>query len=357
MKNKQIIGVLALTAALTFTSLVHPYRISAAEGDTKEVAAEEEMTKGAGRTVKHYDIREDKGQFSADRYGKYHYTLEDGTIVKDAFFCDGTYTYYLQADGTPMKGRLTYHPDGKHVIYFDSYGHEVFNNFVNVTRSISGDAVDDVCYFDTFGYMYVDVITYDKEGKNLYYLNPYGVMQNGGWFQFPDGRVGYARKDGTLLTNQYGCDSNGNLAYVGADGKISLSPIDRNIFSQERQYEYRVIELVNEERRKNGVVPLQIDENLLCAAEVRANEISTKFSHTRPDGRDCFSVLEDRNINCYWCCGENIAAGYRTPDHVMNGWMNSSGHRSNILDSDYTFIGVGAYNDGKYNWVQLFGGN
>lgn len=147
---------------------------------------------GNGRTVPHYTLQDNGGDWNGT-----YYTM-NGQVQKDVFFCDGTYTYYLQANGTPMKDRLTYHPDGEHVIYFDENGHEVFDNFQNVKRSITGEAVDDICYFDTFGHMYVDRTTYDRAGVNLYYINPYGVLQRGGWFTYPNGAVGYADENGVL---------------------------------------------------------------------------------------------------------------------------------------------------------------
>lgn len=158
-------------------------------------------------------------------YEDYHFfRTEDGVTtcvdfkqnsVINEFKCDGTYTYYFQADGTAMKDRLTYHPDGVHVIYFDENGHEVFSNFANVKKTIAGKDVNDFCFFDVNGYMYVDVLTYDKEGKKMYYANPYGVMEMGKWFQFSDsvkwadgtnctgiaGGYGCANADGTLITN------------------------------------------------------------------------------------------------------------------------------------------------------------
>ena len=153
-------------------------------------------------------------------------------MVKDAFFCDGTYTYYLQADGTPMKDRLTYHPDGKHVIYLDENGHEVFSDFANVRKTISGESVDDYCFFDVNGYLYVDVVTYDKTGQYLYYANPYGVLERGKWFQFSDtvmcadgtpwngaaGNYGYANADGTLMVNTWTYDWEGRLCYMQGNG-------------------------------------------------------------------------------------------------------------------------------------------
>ncbi|MBQ9198852.1 MAG: hypothetical protein IJ141_01555 [Lachnospiraceae bacterium] len=156
----------------------------------------------------------------------------DGKPVIDKFACDGTYTYYFQADGTAMKDRLTYHPDGVHVIYFDSEGHEVFSDFANVKKTIAGDEVDDFCFFDVFGYMYVDVVTYDKTGTVLYYANAYGVMEMGKWFQFSDkvtwadgregdefkGGYGCANADGTLITNTQTVDWEGRSCYLQGNG-------------------------------------------------------------------------------------------------------------------------------------------
>ncbi|MBQ9198848.1 MAG: hypothetical protein IJ141_01535 [Lachnospiraceae bacterium] len=126
----------------------------------------------------HYDIDINNDYWNGTEY------IRSGNLVTDAFFCDSKYTWFLQADGTPMKDRLTYHPDGEHVIYFDAYGHETFSTFRHVKNSIAGDPVDDLCFFDVNGYMYVNFLTYDQAGVNLYYANPYGVMECNGWFQF-----------------------------------------------------------------------------------------------------------------------------------------------------------------------------
>lgn len=159
-------------------------------------------------------------------------TLKNGEIAKNVFFCDGTYTYYLQYDGTPMKDRLTYHPNGKDVIYFDKDGHEVFSDFAHVKRSISGENVDDLCFFDVYGHMYVDFITYDKSGKELYYANPYGVIERNGWFTFSEkqgGGIGYANLDGTLMKGQFSYDEFGRLVYFGGDGKIAKGLISDGV--------------------------------------------------------------------------------------------------------------------------------
>lgn len=170
--------------------------------------------------------------FYEDEDGDVRAYDEEGNPVIDEFKCDGTYTYYFQFDGTAMKDRLTYHPDGIHVIYFDENGHEVFNNFANVKKSIEGNAVDDYCYFDVYGYMYVDVVTYDVTGTYLYYINPYGVMERKGWFQFSetvkcaDGtpwngaalNYGCAMKDGKLIVNRYVIDWLGRWCYLQGNG-------------------------------------------------------------------------------------------------------------------------------------------
>ncbi|MCH5348494.1 MAG: hypothetical protein J1E40_04160 [Oscillospiraceae bacterium] len=118
----------------------------------------------------------------------------------------------------------------------------------------------------------------------------------------------------------------------------------------------QVIELVNKERKKAGKKELASDDTLNEIAEMRAEELLKKFSHTRPDGSICFTALEEAGIvNVY--SGENIAAGQKSAEEVMSSWMSSSGHKANILSSNFTKIGVGCvkYN-GTYYWVQVFTG-
>ena len=116
-----------------------------------------------------------------------------------------------------------------------------------------------------------------------------------------------------------------------------------------------VVKLVNEERKKEGLSALSsTDAALNKAAQKRAEEISKVFSHSRPDGSSCFTVLKEFGVK-YSAAGENIAAGQKTPEAVMNCWMNSAGHKKNILNPSYKKIGVGCFekNGCKY-WVQLF---
>lgn len=119
-------------------------------------------------------------------------------------------------------------------------------------------------------------------------------------------------------------------------------------------YVDEVIRLVNEERAKAGVAPLAKNASLCQAAGTRSQEISSVFEHTRPNGQSCFSILEEMGIS-YMGCGENIAMGQRTPEEVVRGWMNSPGHRANILDETFEEIGVGVTSiGGILYWVQLF---
>ena len=116
----------------------------------------------------------------------------------------------------------------------------------------------------------------------------------------------------------------------------------------------QVAAIVNQERAANGVAPLTYDTELAKLAQIRAQELTVSFSHTRPDGTMCIELMTQNGIS-YRAAAENIAYGQRTPEQVMNSWMNSEGHRKNILNADLKNIGVGCYekNGTKY-WVQLF---
>lgn len=113
---------------------------------------------------------------------------------------------------------------------------------------------------------------------------------------------------------------------------------------------YQVLDAVNAERAAVGLGSLSMDEDLMEAAMQRAAETVVHFSHTRPDGRTCFTVSSKAN-------GENIASGSSTAAGVMDQWMNSEGHRANILDGSWNSVGIGCYraSNGVTYWVQLFG--
>lgn len=121
-------------------------------------------------------------------------------------------------------------------------------------------------------------------------------------------------------------------------------------------YEDEVIRLVNIERSRYGLSPLSKDSGAVSAAHIRVKETVRYFSHTRPNGTSCFTVAGELGLS-YRTLGENIAYGYSTPQMVVNGWMNSEGHRRNILSASFTKIGVGCYSDrGTLYWSQFFAG-
>lgn len=122
-------------------------------------------------------------------------------------------------------------------------------------------------------------------------------------------------------------------------------------------YRAQVVALMNQERAAAGIGGITQSATLDALAQIRAQEIVQNFSHTRPNGASCFTVFEENGVT-YLVAGENIAAGYSTPEEVMNGWMNSEGHRANILNSSFGQVGIGYYTDpnsgyGTY-WVQIF---
>ena len=115
-----------------------------------------------------------------------------------------------------------------------------------------------------------------------------------------------------------------------------------------------VVRLTNSARGQNGYAALVEDGALSEAAAVRAREIARSFSHTRPSGASFSSALSESGVS-YLRAGENIASGQKSASEVVNAWMNSPGHRANILSSSYSRIGSASVNiDGTLYWVQLF---
>ena len=119
----------------------------------------------------------------------------------------------------------------------------------------------------------------------------------------------------------------------------------------------KIVELVNIERKKAGLKPLKLSRELLRPASIRAREITKLFSHTRPNGMPFSSAFYGID---YKIVGENIAAGQTSCEMVMQQWMDSPGHRANILNKKYKYIGIGYLYDKntryKHFWVQHFKG-
>ncbi len=115
-----------------------------------------------------------------------------------------------------------------------------------------------------------------------------------------------------------------------------------------------VLALVNSERAAAGLPALTLDSKLCSLADIRAKETVQSFSHTRPNGTSCFTVFRENGVS-YRNAGENLAYGQNSAKAVMNAWMNSSGHRANILGRNFGKIGISCYiSGGRKYWVQLF---
>lgn len=148
-------------------------------------------------------------------------------------------------------------------------------------------------------------------------------------------------------------------AFTGAAGAVHLdrpvqgsSSVSAGIQSSSAASE--VVRLTNSARSQNGYAALVEDGALSEATAVRAREIARSFSHTRPSGASFSSALSESGVS-YLRAGENIASGQKSASEVVNAWMNSPGHRANILNSSYSRIGSASVNiNGTLYWVQLF---
>ncbi len=120
-------------------------------------------------------------------------------------------------------------------------------------------------------------------------------------------------------------------------------------------FKAEVIRLVNAEREKAKIAPLAQLDILFTMADVRAQESTISFGHTRPDGTRCFTIFSDYDLT-YKAAGENLASGYKKPEKAVNAWMGSSAHKANILDPDFAYIGIGYFLDstGRIYCSQLF---
>jgi uncharacterized YkwD family protein/spore coat assembly protein SafA len=144
--------------------------------------------------------------------------------------------------------------------------------------------------------------------------------------------------------------TNPNMIYPGQ--KVTIPSFDAV-----KSIESQVMQLTNQERAKNGLKALTPDWELSRVARYKANDMRDKnyFSHTSPTYGSPFDMMKNFGIS-YRSAAENIAAGQTTPASVVQAWMNSSGHRANILSTSSTYIGVG-YSQGGSNrhyWVQMF---
>ena len=149
-----------------------------------------------------------------------------------------------------------------------------------------------------------------------------------------------------------------NFAYVSAAQKIIIvnDSARWNQKAEAENFPIEVLRLVNKERAKVGANPLVFAKDLAASAYVRAVELPQKFSHTRPNGTKCFTAMPQRGH----ILGENLAGGQTSPKQVVQAWMDSKTHRENILNKQFTELGVVYYyqpnSQYKHYWVQHFRG-
>ena len=141
---------------------------------------------------------------------------------------------------------------------------------------------------------------------------------------------------------------NPNLIYPGQ--VLNIPQVSQAV----RAYEQEVVRLVNAQRAQNGLKPLAENWELSRVARYKSADMAGKryFSHESPTYGSPYQMMRNFGIS-FRSAGENIAYGQRTPAAVVGAWMNSSGHRANILSSSYTQIGVGYHEAGNY-WTQMF---
>ena len=141
---------------------------------------------------------------------------------------------------------------------------------------------------------------------------------------------------------------NPDLIYPGQT--LNIPTTDASVWGFEKE----VVRLVNEIRKQNGLKELTYDWQLSRVARIKSEDMRDHkyFSHTSPTYGTPFQMIKSFGIT-YRSAGENIARGQTTPQKVVDAWMNSSGHRANILNSSYTHIGVGYASSGHY-WTQMF---
>lgn len=259
-------------------------------------------------------------------------------VVADEILCNSTIslnsgkTTYISFDTTNMKEPKV-KMSGSSYASVSKLGSDVDSVAVSIKGKKSGTA---------------KITVYDDENKNNQIVLRIKIKS-------PDSSVisNKTTADTTNNTsNSTKLNSNGNIYFTNAeDDAFNNNSTNLNGSVSAADEIDAVIRQVNEERRAAGLSELEKDESLCESCAVRVNEIGTDFSHTRPDGSSCFTAI----TISYKACGENIAWGQRSASDVMDSWMNSSGHRSNILNSSYTKIGVG-YDPSTKCWVQLFVG-
>lgn len=320
----------------------------------------------------------DNGSYPANQWkkigGQWYYFKANGYMAT-GWLWNGSNWYYMGSDGAMRTG---WQNVGGTWYYMYSDGRMasntyIGNDYVNSSGAwVSGAATG----------------TWKQSGSRWWYQHGDGSYTvssweqiNGKWYYFDaagwmlaDQWIGdyYVGADGAMVTDQW-IDE---LYYVDATGKwdptktcpdkVYTIDLGNGVTTTveghfDTAYAAQVVTLLNQYRQANGLGTLKTCDVMTTAANVRGPEITYSFSHTRPSGESCFTVLSDSS---YFGMGENIAMGYTTPEAVMEGWKNSPGHNANMLRSYFTDVGISAFAEKKvgydgrvsyvYHWVQLF---
>ena len=157
------------------------------------------------------------------------------------------------------------------------------------------------------------------------------------------------------LTLVFGLAAPGLEVQAASEGMVDIGISGYTDYSQI----FEILDLVNEARAAEGLHPLKYDSTLGGYAETRAAECYVYYSHTRPDGSDLRTMFQNTYQYSSGIFGENIAMGQSSAQEVVTAWLNSPGHRANILNANFNFIGIGMFyqEDGSPAWVQLFHSN
>ncbi|MCP3030929.1 CAP domain-containing protein [Halobacillus sp. A1] len=141
---------------------------------------------------------------------------------------------------------------------------------------------------------------------------------------------------------------------MGEQGDLTAQPDEKDVDEVHGDIHEQVVQLTNEAREEQGLEPLKFSKEVTKVAQEKSEDMSENnyFSHTSPEHGSPSQMLQDNGVD-FRAAAENIASGQRSPEEVVEGWLNSEGHRKNIMNENMTEIGVGFEEDGNY-WTQMF---
>ncbi len=185
-----------------------------------------------------------------------------------------------------------------------------------------------------------------KSQGDWYYMNPDGTMKTG-WLEL-DKQQYYLLPSGKMAIGFH--TINNILCYFNEKGVLSTDEITKKY-----DYEQKVLNIINQIRREENLRELVFSTSNSRGAGIRAEEITLKFDHIRPNGSYWYTIFTELKQSPDGT-GENIARNYYTPEAVVDAWMNSYEHRKNILNPDFRYIGISYLEkySGETYWVQLF---